>query len=96
MNTTSNHLKVTQNSMIMDYSGITEYFYLKLPLKPVGGHVWKIIEPFLHYFYFVLCLPKDIIQLNYLLCAPKLNEFCYFQKFNHRLKIHLLIQQKRC
>lgn len=29
----SNHLKVTNNSMLMDGSRITEYFCLKLPLK---------------------------------------------------------------
>lgn len=56
----------------------------------------KIIEPFLHYLDSVLGLPKDIIHLNHSLRAPKLNEFCCFQKFNHRLEIHLLIQQERC
>lgn len=96
MNTTSNHLKVTQNSII-DHSGIAEYFYLKLPLKPVESCVenHRTISLLL-LLCIVKCLPKDIIQLNYLLCAPKLNEFCYFQKFNHRLEINLVIQQKRC
>ena len=66
-------------------------------LETSFSHVWKIriFTPISRLF--LLC----IVSLqwhcsSFLFGAPKLilNEYCYFQKFNPSLEIHLLIQQK--
>lgn len=79
----SSHLKVAWDSMMTDCSRITEYSCLKLPLKPGGVMCEKKSKD----HFFITFPPKDIIQLNGSLWAPKLilNEFCYFQKLGHRL-----------
>lgn len=90
----SNYLKETQTSTIKALLKYYWILWMQTTSEATLGHMWKIrgISPLL-----LICIvPPSWHYSSHSLCAPKLilNKFCYFQKFNYRLEVHLFIQQR--